>query len=54
MTINDLLTTYHLTQTELSRRFDIPLRTVQHWCNGTRQPADWLVRLIEKCLANDI
>lgn len=28
MTINDLLAAHHLTQTELSRKLGIPLRTV--------------------------
>lgn len=53
MTINDLLSTYRLTQTELSHRLGIPLRTVQGWANGTRQPADWVLRLIDFRLKSD-
>ena len=53
MTINDLLSTYRLTQTELSRRLGIPLRTVQHWCNGTRQPPLYVLKLLEESLSRN-
>ena len=33
----DLLKAIGLTQTECSRRFEIPLRTVQHWAGGDRE-----------------
>ena len=33
----DLLRAMGLTQTACSRRFDIPLRTVQGWANETRR-----------------
>jgi len=33
----DLLKAMDLTQTECCRRFEIPLRTVQHWANGDRE-----------------
>ncbi len=32
----DLLKAMGMTQTQCSRRFDIPLRTVQHWAAGDR------------------
>ena len=50
MTINDILAESRLTQAELSRRFGIPLRTVQNWAEGTRQPSEWVVKLIAAAL----
>lgn len=50
MNITDILTNAHLSQTELSKRFGIPLRTIQHWAEGTRQPSDWVVNLIAAAL----
>lgn len=31
----DLLAALGLTQTECSRRYEIPLRTIQNWCSGS-------------------
>lgn len=53
MTISDVLSTYHISQSELSRRLGIPLRTVQHWAEGTRAPAPWVLELIKYRLAHD-
>lgn len=36
--------------TKFSRRFGIPLRTVQNWYYGERQPPEWLVVLIEQAI----
>ena len=51
MTITDLLKRHGLTQTELSRLTDIPLRTVQHWTSGDREPPVWLPKLIDAYLS---
>lgn len=48
--INSILADYRLSQSELSRRLGIPLRTIQDWCGGRRQPAEWLLRLIKTAL----
>lgn len=45
--LKDLLKKYKLTQTEFSRRFDIPLRTVQNWVAGARVPPDYVLKLVE-------
>jgi len=37
LSFRDLLKEMHMTQTECSRRFEIPLRTVQHWALDERQ-----------------
>lgn len=50
MTIKELCKTYNITQSELSRRFSIPLRTVQQWHAGDRTPPAYIVALIEDAL----
>ena len=52
-TIKDICTEYGLSQTALSRRFDIPWRTVQNWYAGVRNPPDYVVRMMDEILRND-
>lgn len=54
MTIKDICDRYGLTQTALSKRFGIPLRTVQGWHIGERKPPDYVVKLMLEILENDI
>ena len=49
-TIKEICAEYGLSQIELSRRFDIPIRTVSDWCRGLRTPPDYVVRMIEELL----
>ena len=49
-TIKELCSEYGLSQIELSRRFDIPYRTVQDWYSGTRKPPEYVVKMIEELL----
>ena len=51
MTINDILREHGLSQTELSRRLGIPLRTVQDWAGERRTPSDWILNLIQTALS---
>lgn len=41
-----------MTQTEVSRRWGIPLRTVQRWASGERPCLPWVLALIEDASAN--
>lgn len=52
-TIEQLCKTYSITQTELSRMYDIPLRTVQDWHAGRRTPPPYVVRMLEELLASN-
>lgn len=49
-TIKQLCETYGIGQSELARRFGIPLRTVQNWYAGIRIPPDYVVNMIEELL----
>lgn len=44
---------YSLKQTELARRFGIPLRTIQNWHAGVRVPPDYVVRMMTELLEHD-
>jgi DNA-binding transcriptional regulator YiaG len=50
MTIQTLLSDHGLTQTGLSKRFGIPLRTVQDWCAGRRTPPPYVITLLQIAL----
>ena len=50
MTIKDICNKYNLTQTALSKRFDIPLRTVQDWYAGRRTPPDYVIKMMVEIL----
>lgn len=55
MSIQDILKTYKLTQTELATRFDIPLRTVQNWVaegNSHRECPAYVAGMIAEILSN--
>lgn len=49
--IADLCKRYGLSQTELARRFEIPLRTVQDWHAGRRTPPDYVVNMLHRLLS---
>ena len=49
-TIKSLCATYGMSQTALSRRFNIPLRTVQGWYIGERTPPAYVVSMIAELL----
>lgn len=53
MTIREICEKYDLSQTELAKRFGIPLRTVQNWCTGQRMPPEYLPNMIEQLLEID-
>lgn len=48
--IRELCREFHLTQRALAARFGIPLRTVEQWCTGKRQPPDYVVVMIRTIL----
>lgn len=53
MTIKDILARYRITQTELSSRYGIPLRSIQHWVKGDRECPEYVISLIDKALQFD-
>ena len=53
-TIKELCQEFHIGQSELSRRFRIPLRTVQNWHSGERKPPEYVVAMIRDLLENEV
>ena len=51
--VADLCQRHGLGQTALSRRFGIPLRTVQQWYAGHRSAPEYVVNMMEELLSVD-
>lgn len=45
---------YGLRQVDMIHRFNIPLRTVQNWYSGVRQPPDYVLAMIDKILSIEV
>lgn len=52
-TIRELCEAYGISQTELSRRYGIPLRTVQDWHAGRRTPPSYVVNMLHEILRKE-
>lgn len=46
--IKSLCERFSLTQSDFSKRFEIPYRTVQDWYSGRRVPPEYVITMIEK------
>lgn len=53
-TVLELCAQYGLGATALSRRFGIPIRTVENWMGRERTPPDYVVRMMKKILKNNL
>lgn len=42
------------TQSEFAARYDIPFRTVQNWETGLRRPSDYVMKLLENRVREDL
>lgn len=47
-TIKDLRTLTGLSQSQFSQKYNIPIKTLQHWEGGYSDPAPYLLNLLEK------
>lgn len=52
-TIKELCAEYNLSQTALAKRFGIPLRTLQGWAGGQRNPPDYVVKMMAELLKRE-
>lgn len=53
MTFNDILAASGLSMAELSRRYAIPYKTLQHWRDGSRVPPDYVLVMLDKLVRID-
>ena len=42
-----------VSRAEFSRRYGIPIRTLEIWDAGVRKPPDWLLKLLERVVRED-
>lgn len=53
MEFREWLESKGLGQSEFSRMFNIPLRTVQHWAEGDRKPPEYVIEMAEKIIESE-
>ena len=42
-----------LSQQKFSKQYGIPLGTLHHWEAGDRQPPEYVLKLLERCVKED-
>lgn len=42
-----------VSRAEFSRRYEIPIRTLEDWDAGRRQPTEWMLKLLERVVRED-
>jgi transcriptional regulator with XRE-family HTH domain len=52
MTVKEARVNAGITQAEMSKRFDIPTRTIENWERGLRKPPAYVEKLLIKELSN--
>lgn len=53
MTVKEICERYKLSQTALSKRFNIPLRTVQNWVGGQRSAPEYVIKMMIEILEKE-
>ena len=51
--IKSLCEKFNLSQSEVSKKFEIPYRTVQDWYSGRRVPPEYVTAMIEQICTNE-
>ena len=42
-----------MTQEQFAKKYDIPVRTLQQWESGRRNPPDYVVNLLDRAVKED-
>jgi len=53
MTIKELREQTGMKRAEFSRKYGIPVRTLEDWDAGRRKPPEWLANILEKAIKYD-
>lgn len=53
MNTKDIRSILGISRAEFSRRYDIPVRTLENWDAGLRTPPKWLLKLLERVVRED-
>lgn len=54
MTIKEIRELTGLSQDKFAAKYEIPAGTIRHWEIGQREPPAYLVKLLERCVREDI
>ena len=50
MTFEELIQKHNLKIIDISKRFEIPYRTVQNWKRGEREAPEYVIKLIDRVI----
>ena len=53
MTIKEMREYLNVSRAEFSRRYNIPIRTLQDWENEKRTPPEYVISLLERAVLED-
>lgn len=53
MTIKEMRVLLQFSRTEFSRHYHIPLRTLEDWESGKRNPPNYVLELLERVVKED-
>lgn len=53
MTAKEIREILGISRAEFSRRYGIPIRTLEDWDAGLRIPSDWVLALLERVVRED-
>lgn len=54
MTVYEMRQALGLSQKAFGEKYGIPLRTVENWENGYRVPPEYVLKLLERCVKEDL
>jgi len=53
MTVTKIRNLLGISRAEFSRRYEIPIRTLENWEAGVRQAPEWTVKMLERIVKED-
>lgn len=53
MTSKELRAILGVSRAEFSRRYNIPIRTLENWESGSSRPPEWAFALLERAVRED-
>jgi len=54
MSIKEFRTETNLSQKAFAEYFEIPLRTLQEWEQGRREPSDYILKMMKRIWKNEV
>ena len=54
MNVKEIRAKTGLSQGEFAKKYDIPIGTLHHWEIGDRKPPEYVLKLLEICVKEDL